>query len=757
MQRKEYLQAFIAHTNRNLFLTGKAGTGKTTLLHYIKEHTYKNCVIAAPTGIAALNAGGTTLHSLLQLPIGAFVPDSMAQLPSTPNQLLVTPRDFRRHIHLQERKIRLLRALELLVIDEVSMLRADTLDLIDLLLRSVRRSPLPFGGVQVLFIGDLMQLPPVVKPQEWEVLRQYYPSLFFFHAHVLQRYPPLYIELTHVYRQQDTSFIDLLNHLRYSALTPEDMQWLRGRIDPTFDPVKSDGYVTLTTHNARAEEINRKALEALPGAYQDYHAVISGDFPDHLYPIEPMLRLKVGARVMLIKNDLQQPRRFYNGMLATVEEMTDKKLIVRLENGESLDVPSYSWENARYRLNEDTGDTEPEVQGVFKHFPIRLAWAITIHKSQGLTFDRAAIDLEAVFASGQAYVALSRLRSPEGLILLSPLGSDTLSVPAEITSYEATRASDDELHASLLSDKFTFWLQQATQAFSWSALADLYRQHAYSYRMESDRSQKSRFGDWAHEQSARVDDLRQVADRFVLQLQGLFAEGEAALPKIAERTRKAFAYFLPLWTEIFVSLLQRQREVRGMKKVKEFIAELDLLYAETVQMMRSLIRIESCMQALSTSKPLERNELQIDERLSKWLQAAKSEVKTPYVIPDDSPSTSPKSKAKKKASEGERRVSTQEQTCHLIREGKTPLEVATLRSLSIGTIYGHIAQLLEKGLLTEREAGIDSRQLKELIPFFSKMGDEAGLKDLHEALEGRLDYHELRLYLIAYRLHHPRR
>lgn len=254
-----------------------------------------------------------------------------------------------------------------------------------------------------------------------------------------------------------------------------------------------------------------------------------------------------------------------------------------------------------------------------------------------------------------------------------------------------------------------------------------------------------------------MDKLRQVADRFVLQLQGLFSEGEAALPKIAERTRKAFAYFLPLWTEIFVSLLQRQHEVRGMKKVKEFIAELDLLYAETVQMMRSLIRIESCMQALSTSKPLERDELQIDERLSKWLQAAKSEVKTPYVIPDESPAPSSKAKGKKKVSEGDRRVSTQEQTCHLIREGKTPLEVATLRSLSIGTIYGHIAQLLEKGLLTEREAGIESRQLKELIPFFSKMGDEAGLKDLHEALEGRLDYHELRLYLIAYRLHHPRR
>ena len=278
MQRQQFIQEFIAHTSRNIFLTGKAGTGKTTLLHHIRTSTYKNCVVAAPTGIAALNAGGVTLHSLLQLPIGAYVPDSSLQLSTSQSQLFVTPKDFRRHIRLQERKIRLLRAIELLVIDEVSMLRADTLDLVDMLLRSVRRNPLPFGGVQVLFIGDLLQLPPVVKPQEWAVLSQYYASPFFFHAHVLRNHPPLYIELTHVYRQEDSEFLGLLNNLRYNRVTPADRAWLESRIDPHFDPIHNDGYVTLTTHNQRADEINQRALDALPGAPQSYHARISGDW-----------------------------------------------------------------------------------------------------------------------------------------------------------------------------------------------------------------------------------------------------------------------------------------------------------------------------------------------------------------------------------------------------------------------------------------------------------------------------------------------
>ena len=337
MQRQDYIKQLIAHSKHNIFLTGKAGTGKTTLLRQIVQETYKACVVAAPTGIAALNAGGVTLHSLLQLPLGTFIPDSIARLPEQGQQLFVTPATLRRHVHLREQKVRLLQAMELLIIDEVSMLRADTLDMVDTLLRSVRRSPLPFGGVQLLFIGDMLQLPPVVKPQEQERLRLYYESNFFFDAQVLKQYPPVHVQLEKVYRQQDQRFVTLLNHLRYNETTPSERAWLESRVRRSFDPSRNEGYVCLTTHNQRAEEINRRALEELPGAYQDYHAQISGDFPEQLYPVDSMLSLTVGTRVMLIKNDSETPRRYYNGSLATVEEMSGEELLLRLETGEVID------------------------------------------------------------------------------------------------------------------------------------------------------------------------------------------------------------------------------------------------------------------------------------------------------------------------------------------------------------------------------------------------------------------------------------
>ena len=345
------------------------------------------------------------------------------------------------------------------------------------------------------------------------------------------------------------------------------------------------------------------------------------------------------------------------------------------------------------------------------------------------------------------------MRSPEGLVLLSPLSSETLSVPSLITDYEKTQSSDTELEQILSSDKLSYWEGETISAFNWSTISDLYRQHAYSYRIESDRSKKSAFGDWALEQSARMDELRGVADRFIHQLHSLYAGGEAALPQIARRVEEATRYFLPRWRQLFSSLMETQHQVRGMKKVKEFIAELDLLYGQTVRQVRALLRIEGSMQSLSTGLYPDRQTIQIEERLEAWIKEAKAEVKIPYVVPGEEGPTSKKTAKEKKTKEP--RISTQEKTLELLRSGLTPLEVASERSLSIGTIYAHIAQLLEQGLLSDEEALISPEKLKELSPYFAEMDEAAGLKPIYEATSGRYDYHELRLYLSAYR--HRRR
>ena len=759
MQRQDYIKQLIAHSKHNIFLTGKAGTGKTTLLRQIVQETYKACVVAAPTGIAALNAGGVTLHSLLQLPLGTFIPDSSARLPEQGQQLFVTPATLRRHVHLREQKVRLLQAMELLIIDEVSMLRADTLDMVDTLLRSVRRSPLPFGGVQLLFIGDMLQLPPVVKPQEQERLRLYYESNFFFDAQVLKQYPPIHVQLEKVYRQQDQRFVTLLNHLRYNETTPSERAWLESRVRRSFDPSRTEGYVCLTTHNQRAEEINRHALEELPGAYQDYHAQISGDFPEQLYPVDPMLSLKVGTRVMLIKNDSETPRRYYNGSLATVEEMSGEELLLRLETGEVIEAPVYTWHNERYGLDEETGDMQPEVIGTFKHYPLRLAWAITIHKSQGLTFERAAIDLEAVFSSGQAYVALSRLRSPEGLILISELDrGHQIAVPSRLLAYEGTAASDSQLADCLSSAQRDYWQEQTLAAFRWAGCAQRFRTHAFSYHIESERSAKSSFGDWAAEVSATIEELHQIAERFVLQLQQLWASGEGALEAVALRIEEAAAYFIPRWREVMRSLLEVQRKVRGLRKVKEFQAELDELHGQLIQTLRGLFRIQGIMQALRAGLPLVREQLDIDGRLKRWLEGIYSEFKTPYIVPEGKESSVSKqkgSKQKQASSTSEPKLGTQEQTLELLRSGKSINQIAKARDLAPSTIAGHIAQLMERGLLSEREAGIKPAIYDELAPHFEHMRGEQGFKAIYEATEGSYSYQELRLYHAAF-LHRQR-
>ena len=404
---------FVTETSENIFLTGKAGTGKTTFLKYLKEHCAKNIIIAAPTGVAAINAGGVTLHSLFQLPFHPFLPTKVSK-----DELLGK-------IRYNRQRQQLLRKMELLIIDEISMVRCDVMDAIDTILKSVRRNHnMPFGGVQLLCIGDLHQLPPVAQNQEWSILQEYYASPFFFDSLAVKEQMPLLIELTKIYRQKEDSFVSLLNKVRNNNMTADDFEDLHLRYDPNFRPPANEKYITLSSHNKPAELLNQKELERLFTPPFTYNAVIEGDFAEHLYPVDAALVLKVGAQVMFLKNDLVL-KRYFNGKIGVIKTLEKEKIIVDCDGTEII-VGLETWENSRYVLNKTDGKLEQEITGAFTQFPLRLAWAITIHKSQGLTFDKVMIDAGAAFSSGQVYVALSRCTSLDGIVLLSKIATSSI-------------------------------------------------------------------------------------------------------------------------------------------------------------------------------------------------------------------------------------------------------------------------------------------------------------------------------------------
>ncbi|WP_300565008.1 AAA family ATPase, partial [Flavobacterium sp.] len=448
-QDAKYTLQFINQTQRNIFLTGKAGTGKTTLLREIIKTTHKNVVVVAPTGIAALNAGGVTIHSMFQLPFAGFIPDNSAPQFSDFVKF-ETKQTLARHFKMSGLKKSVIRNMELLIIDEVSMLRADVLDAIDFMMQSVRKKKTAFGGVQVLFIGDLMQLPPVIRDEEWKILRNYYNGKFFFHSHVIQLNPPLYIELSKIFRQTDDVFISVLNNLRNNQISTNDVQILNQYVKPNFDLKQNKGYITLTTHNAKADGMNAKALAELDGKLVQYQPEIIGDFPEKIFPVDENLQLKIGAQVMFVKNDLSPEKRFFNGKMGLIKSLSEEEILVHFtDENKTITVEKYEWENIRYTVNADTKEIEEEVLGTFVHYPIKLAWAITVHKSQGLTFDKAALDVSQVFLPGQAYVALSRLRSLEGLVLLSPLQMNGISSDIDVMDYAENKANEEILANSL--------------------------------------------------------------------------------------------------------------------------------------------------------------------------------------------------------------------------------------------------------------------------------------------------------------------
>lgn len=467
-QELELAKKLIDETGQNIFLTGKAGTGKTTFLKRISSESPKRTVVLAPTGIAAINAGGMTIHSFFQLPFAPFIPGSA-----------FSSKETRYRYQFSREKVNIIRSIDLLVIDEISMVRADLLDSVDDILRRYRKKDRPFGGVQLLLIGDMQQLPPVSKAEEWEILSQYYETPYFFSSHALKESSFVTVELQTVYRQKDSCFLELLNNIREKRNIGETLRQLNTRYRP--DIANDDtGYIRLTTHNSTAKAINEEKLSMIDAESHRFEATVSGDFPESSYPTETTLELKAGAQVMFIKNDISGKHRYANGSIGHVESVSEDGITVILEStGESVEVEKAEWTNARYRLDESTHEIVEEIEGTFSQYPLKLAWAITIHKSQGLTFEQAIIDASAAFAHGQTYVALSRCKSLEGLVLDAPLTTSSLILDPAVNSFSMEcreRIPDNEAVSAMQKAFFTDQLQDL---FDFEETVRLLRRYTY--------------------------------------------------------------------------------------------------------------------------------------------------------------------------------------------------------------------------------------------------------------------------------------
>ena len=411
---------FVEKTGKSVFLTGKAGTGKTTFLREVVGSSSKRVVVVAPTGIAAINAGGVTIHSFFQLPLHPYIPGVKVESKFA----------------FSKEKRSIIKTIDVLIIDEISMVRSDLLDAVDSVLRRFRDRNKPFGGVQLLMIGDLQQLTPVVTDEEAELLSHYYSTPYFFGSHALGKTDYVTIELKQIYRQQDEGFVSILNEVRSGRPSQQAINKLNERYLASFSPDPEEGYIRLTTHNNTANSYNDEQLNMIDEPAYRFDAEISGTFPEYSYPTELQLELKKGAQVMFVKNDPSSEKRYYNGKIGHVVEIIDDMILVQCPgDDEPVAVEQLEWENSRYVINEQTQEMETEVQGVFRQYPLRLAWAITIHKSQGLTFDKAIIDAAASFASGQVYVALSRCRTLEGMVLATPLHQGAVMTDLRVEDY----------------------------------------------------------------------------------------------------------------------------------------------------------------------------------------------------------------------------------------------------------------------------------------------------------------------------------
>ncbi|MDR3253055.1 MAG: helix-turn-helix domain-containing protein [Tannerella sp.] len=709
----EMATMFVNETSEHLFLTGKAGTGKTTFLRYIREHTHKVAVVAAPTGVAAVNAGGVTLHSLFQLPLEPFVPGFRSQ---------------KKPYSFSKAKLDLLRRLELLIIDEVSMLRADILDAIDSTLQKIRRTYKPFGGVQILYIGDMFQLPPVVKDEEWEMLKPYYKSSFFFHSQAFGKTQPVYLALKKVYRQSEQSFIDLLNNVRNNCLTDSDFKALNSRFLPNFTPSAADKYITLTTHNYKADRINRQELDKLSSREYKLSGKVEGDFPEYALPTDLQLSMKEGAQIMFIRNDSEG--RYYNGKIAIVSGIFGDRVEVRMPEGDVITVTQDIWKNFRYSLNKETGVMDEEEIGAYTQYPLRLAWAVTIHKSQGLTFEKAIIDIGSSFAPGQAYVALSRCTCLEGIVLKTPVAPDSIMTDPHAIDFSRSEKAIDELRGILEDGKRKFWRERLLLYFDWKPMFTFLWE--LEKLLEDKVSEEYDAGRGLLETFRKsVREMDEVSGKFSGQLKALLAQEALTgdISAIRERCRKAIVYFHENVTDKILSPLRiYTSKMRQIKRARTFYKHLADLESDVHLFLENMKRVRY------NNVPLAE-----DLEVVSLPQTAVDEPQSVQL------SSSYKLKTKKTPGEKAPKIDTRALSLALFNSGLPIKEVAAQRSLAVSTVEEHLSeflgteiridQLLEKDELAEISGLV--RPLLHL--------EKPAFKEVYERGGGKYSYGKLRM------------
>jgi PIF1-like helicase/Helix-turn-helix domain/HRDC domain/Helicase len=800
---------FVTETNENIFLTGKAGTGKTTFLKYLKENCVKNIVVAAPTGVAAINAGGVTLHSLFQLPFHPFLP-----VKAQRDELLAK-------IRYNKTRQQLLRRMELLVIDEISMVRCDTMDAIDTILRSVRRNyTTPFGGVQLLCIGDLHQLPPVAQNHEWNILMEHYESPFFFDSHAIKEQMPLLIELDKVYRQKQESFVTLLNKVRENSMSKDDFDELHLRYNPAFKPTDEEHYITLASHNRQADLINQQQLGKLLSPTYTYKAIVENDFPENLYPAEMELILKQGAQVMFLKNDLIM-KRYFNGKIGTVKSLGKENITVECD-GFDINVSMETWENTRYTLNKDDGKMEQETLGVFTQFPLRLAWAITIHKSQGLTFDKVMIDAGAAFSSGQVYVALSRCTSLDGIVLLSKIPPAAIYSNANVIKGQQSLTHKGSLPERFLGARQIFTQQLLEEVFSFKEI-EIAVNVLHHHIIEQKSKLNTEAVDWIENFKQQLYADRSAGLKFVTHIEFLMKdeqEIEKNLP-LQQRIKDAANYFEPRFAAHQQALQQHpllteHKEAAAI--INEYIQQLllalhtcnyflqyckasfsvtdflqhKLKYAqprlnitcyasgkkqvvsdvsnaelyETLKRWRDMVCDENTLpiymvanqatlKEISTYLPLTKKDLlqitgfgkaKVDKYGDEVLEAVESYCQR-YELKTNMAAKEGAPKKERKEKSSETKTDTKKLSYDLFKQGKTIAEIAKERNLTANTIEGHLAVYISTGEIDINDLLPLAKQA--LIRDAIKIHGSSSHKTLVENLPKDISYGDIRMVLAS--------